>query len=542
MGYINSYDVIVVGAGIAGLTSTAYLTKNGYKTVLLEKADKTGGLVNSFKYKGFTFDGGIRAFENSGILLPMLKQLGINIDFVPNPVTIGIEREFVKLKDRDSLTEYQELLSTKFPENIVDIENIINEIKKIMKYMDVLYGLDNPLFVDYMKDKDYIFKTLLPWLFKYQINIRKVKKLNEPINTYLGRFTQNQSLIDIITQHFFKNTPTFFALSYFGLYLDYSYPLGGTSVLVDKLSDYIVDNSGEIETNSLVINVDIEKKTVTLEDGRRLKYKKLIWCADMKLMYSTIDTQKLKSKKIIDQINLQKKIVEKNEGGDSLLTIYMSVNLENDYFNRICGCHSFYTSDIKGLSYIDIDGWKKILSDNKLNDIEKRSEIENWLAQYLALTTYEISCPSLRDPSLSPKGKTGIIISSLLDYRLVKYISDSGWYEEFKVFCEDKIIEVLQDSIFTDIKDKVIDIQCSTPLTIEKLTGNSGGAITGWAFLNNKLPAESRFQQIAQSITTPVPDVYQAGQWSFSPSGMPVSILTGKLAVDAVIKDFKRQK
>jgi phytoene dehydrogenase-like protein len=62
------YDVLIVGGGMAGLTAAAYLSKAGLKVLLCEKEKKTGGLVNSFDYKGFVFDGGIRGIENSGIV------------------------------------------------------------------------------------------------------------------------------------------------------------------------------------------------------------------------------------------------------------------------------------------------------------------------------------------------------------------------------------------------------------------------------------------------------------------------------------------
>jgi phytoene dehydrogenase-like protein len=133
-----NYDVIVVGGGMAGLTSAAYLSKAGYKVLVCEKEKKVGGLVNSFDYKGFTFDGGIRAIENSGIVLPMLRQLGLEIDFVRNVVSIGIENEVIRIDSNDSLKDYQTLLSNKFPDNVDDIEKIMNEIKRIMKYMDIL--------------------------------------------------------------------------------------------------------------------------------------------------------------------------------------------------------------------------------------------------------------------------------------------------------------------------------------------------------------------------------------------------------------------
>ncbi len=37
------YDVIVIGAGMGGLTAATLLAKAGYKTLLLEKVDQVGG-------------------------------------------------------------------------------------------------------------------------------------------------------------------------------------------------------------------------------------------------------------------------------------------------------------------------------------------------------------------------------------------------------------------------------------------------------------------------------------------------------------------
>jgi len=38
------YDIIVVGAGIAGLTASAFLAKSGHSVLLLEKDEKVGGM------------------------------------------------------------------------------------------------------------------------------------------------------------------------------------------------------------------------------------------------------------------------------------------------------------------------------------------------------------------------------------------------------------------------------------------------------------------------------------------------------------------
>ena len=46
------YDTIIVGGGIAGLTSAAYLSRKGKKVLLLEKNKECGGLVNAFVRDG----------------------------------------------------------------------------------------------------------------------------------------------------------------------------------------------------------------------------------------------------------------------------------------------------------------------------------------------------------------------------------------------------------------------------------------------------------------------------------------------------------
>jgi len=520
----RAYDTIVVGGGMAGLTSAAYLCRAKVDTLIVEKGEKLGGLVNTFQHQGFAFDAGIRAFENSGILFPMLKSLGIDMKFVKNPVSIGMEKLWVNLDTRDSLKSYVSMLTALFPENANDIAHIAEEINKTMGYMDVLYGIDNPLFLENLHDIGYLTKTLLPWLLRYQVNIRKAARLNEPIYTYLKRFTSNDALIDLIAQHFFKNTPTFFALSYFGLYLDYCYPMGGTGILVDKVADCIRNAGGEILTGTAATQIDSQKHEVVFSDGRTLTYKKLIWAADQKTLYAITKgaaTPKTESQRLL---------AEQSTGGDSVLTFFMGVNLNKDYFSGRCGVHAFYTPSIQGLAALP--DWKEAAKGGN-------GVLLDWVASYLDRTTYEISCPALCDPSLAPDGKTGIIVSTLMDYGLVRLFSDSIEYESFKRQCINKVTDVLEAFLFPDMRDNILFTLCATPLTIERETGNAQGAITGWAFTNVKMPAENRFKKIARSIKTPIEDIVQCGQWTFSPSGLPVSILTGKLAADAVCKTLK---
>jgi phytoene dehydrogenase-like protein len=129
-----------------------------------------------------------------------------------------------------------------------------------------------------------------------------------------------------------------------------------------------------------------------------------------------------------------------------------------------------------------------------------------------------------------------------MDYDFISNIKSLGFYAEFKKCVEEKIVSVLNNNVYENIKEKVIHCFSSSPLTIERLTGNLDGAITGWAFTNVNIPTITKMTQVKKTCYTPIPDVLQAGQWTFSPSGLPISILTGKIAADSVAKKLKKRK
>lgn len=532
------YDAVVVGGGIAGLTSAAYLAKAGRSVILFERQYKTGGLVQTFERDGVYFDGGLRSIENSGIVFPMLKQLGIEVDFQKSNVSIGIGDQVLKLKDKTSVLEYEAFLQNQFPDNKNDVTAIVKEIKKIMGYMDVLYGIDNPAFLDIKKDQKYFMQVIFPWLFKFLLTVRKIDNLIEPVEDYIRRYTRNQSLIDLIAQHFFQKTPTSFALSYFSLYLDYHYPKGGTATLIDKMTDYIVEQGGVIKTSTKIERIQPELKFVEDSDGNRTEYRDLIWAGDMKQLYNLIPVEELFDLNLAQNIREKRSALKDLKGGDSVFTVYLTVDEQKEYFAEICTGHLFFTPQTKGLSFVntdDIDQFLKLQNPQSENLVLKE-KVKAYLKDYFRLNTFEIAIPVLRDPDLAPPGKVGLIVSLLFDYRLAKKIDEFGWTDELKVYMEDLSIEILDESIFPGLGKKVSGQFSSSPLTIERLTGNTEGGITGWAFTNPYIPAVTKTLKVSQSVNTPIPSVYQAGQWSYSPSGLPISILTGKLAADKLLK------
>ena len=527
----NKYDTIVVGGGIAGLTSAAYLAREGKSVLLIEKNQECGGLTNSFSRNGFHFEAGVRALENAGIILPMLKELGIELEVVKSHVSVGLEDEILDIEDINSLTGYRDLLVKFYPESEKEIDNLMKVIRKVMKNMDVLYGIENPNFKDFKSDRDYLLKELLPWLPKFLLTIGRINRMNMPVEPYLGKIISNTSLRDIITQHFFKNTPTFFALSYFSLYLDYFYPKGGVGRLAESVEKKFLEYGGEIKRETSIQTVLASEKKVIDQENADYAYENLVWAADLKTFYSITETSGLAGK-IRSRFENTKRRMMARRGGDSVYTLYLMVDEPPESFRKISNGHFFYTPSRQGLGETHWSELNKILEVKGEND---RDHILGWLDKYISLNTFEISIPVLKDPNLAPEGKTGLIISILTEYDLFKMIADAGWYREFIEEVETRIIQVLSGSVYPMFKDKVTDRFSFTPLSYQNRVDSSEGAITGWSF-QEPVPVINKIQASNRAVQTPIPSIFQAGQWTYSPAGVPMSILTGKLAAQKALK------
>lgn len=528
------FDVIIVGGGLSGLTAAAYLARAKHNVLLIEKEDYVGGLVGSFTHQGFTFDRGARSIESSGIVLPMIKDLNLPIEFVLSPVTMQIGTQKVILNSFADIAHYEAALIREFPTEDVAIKSIMKDIYNVMNYMDVLYGIDNPLFMKMPPDPVYLRKVLLPWLFKLMPNLRKAMKFMDPIQVHLQRYTKNTALIDMITQHFFENTPAFFALSYFTLYLDYRYPKGGTQVIADQLKAYILAHKGEVQLRTKVTSINPEQKVLKNDQGTHYSYDHLIWAADIKHLYRAMKPMDMKSKKIRRTIINQRRFLNHKKGADSVLTLYAGSSLPSSFYQSFSGPHAFITPQTTGLSVLPLSDIKE-----KGHFIIDKEAIFNWVARHLELTTYEISIPALRDASLAPVNQTGLIISVLFNYDLAHHIEKQGWYNEFKEFVQSKIIQIMEQHVFPGWRSSLLHSFIATPLTLERYTNSTGGSLSGWSFANNPFPAVYEFTKVTQSVKTPLPHISQCGQWTFNPAGVPVAVLTGRLAADRAIKGLK---
>lgn len=164
-------SVLIVGAGIGGLTTALRLAKKGYRVQIVEKNGQAGGRLNQLKKDGFTFDTGPSFFSMSyefkqfadecGIELPFRYQ-GVDplysVNFSHSPKTFQLYRDIHKLAEQfaDVEPDFEE----KMNRYLAKSEQIFNGT------LDIVVKQNFDSFSDYAHKLTKVNPLLLPILFR----------------------------------------------------------------------------------------------------------------------------------------------------------------------------------------------------------------------------------------------------------------------------------------------------------------------------------------------------------------------------------------
>jgi oxygen-dependent protoporphyrinogen oxidase len=79
----SNKKIVVIGAGISGLTTAYLLFKEGYDVIVLEQRDKVGGSIETVNADGFLFERGPNSgLETTPLIQQLVKELNLENQFV----------------------------------------------------------------------------------------------------------------------------------------------------------------------------------------------------------------------------------------------------------------------------------------------------------------------------------------------------------------------------------------------------------------------------------------------------------------------------
>ncbi|HAC64556.1 MAG TPA: C-3',4' desaturase CrtD [Cyanothece sp. UBA12306] len=115
--------IIIIGAGIGGLTAGALLARRGYNVTIYEQALVPGGCASTFKRRGFTFDVGatqVAGLEPGGIHQRIFEELGVELPeatFCDPACAVFLPGETEPIKVWRDRQQWQEERQRQFPKS-----------------------------------------------------------------------------------------------------------------------------------------------------------------------------------------------------------------------------------------------------------------------------------------------------------------------------------------------------------------------------------------------------------------------------------------
>jgi phytoene dehydrogenase-like protein len=248
------YDVIVIGSGLAGLTCSNMLARNGHSVLLLEQHHQLGGLAAWFKRKGgHIFDVSLHGFPVGMIktcrkywtpeIADMIVQLkGIRFD---NP-----QFSFTTTFDREDFTR---ILQERFKIPRENIEAFFNTARD-MNFYDDQTMTTRELFEKFFPGHDDVVRMLME-----PIAYANGSTLDEPAITY-----------GIVFSNFMSK----------GVYT----VRGGTDKFIEKMQAELIKNGVDIMTKCPVERIIVEDKKVAgvVANGKAIKCKSVVSNGNLK--------------------------------------------------------------------------------------------------------------------------------------------------------------------------------------------------------------------------------------------------------------------
>ena len=477
-------DVVVIGAGLGGLTSALELASRGLKVCVLEQHRVPGGYAHSFRRKGYTFDVSlhhIAGFDPGGSTRALLGKLGV--------------------LDKLELHRQDSVFNAEFPDFSISLPNrkaaLIETL--IERFPDEKQGL-----VALIDQVDEIrLAQIGPWLFDEGMDTKafatKAEYEGRTLNDLLLEHISDPELLGVLGQVWmYLGLPpgslaaSFSSCVFSSTFLEGAYHVvGGGAALADAMVERLRELGGECVTRAPVKQVVVEDRVargVELDSGEVVSARAVISNADPHQLFGNL----VPKAAVSDAFRYR---IDRLEASTSLFATYLGLDRPPSELGVR-----------PGVTFISYD------NDHQQNyqwslagDLERTS----W-----CMTSYESA-----DPDVAPESAGVISIAEIAPPGEWLELDQKG-YRERKAETYRRLLDKYETR-FPGLKAHTVVREFATPRTMARFTRNHLGAVYGLAQTCDQADSKRLPNR------TPISGLFLTGAWTRSGGGYEGAMMAG---------------
>lgn len=500
---MSQKTAVVVGGGIAGLSTAALLAKAGMKVKLFEAREALGGRAYLWEKDGFRFDMG-----PSWYLMPDAFEQFFNLMGTTAEKELDLVRLSPAYQTRNEGVGDRLLMS----DNLDQIKEMFESVEKgsgekLQQYLDSAQeayelSIKHFLYTNFKDARSFVhpevlarlgrfLKLLLTSLYdfsgKYVKDERLKKMLNFPA-VFLGASPYNTPSMYHLMTHVDMNQGVF-------------YPQGGLYTIIEAIERLARGAGVEIHTSSPVIKILAKDgKAVGVQVGEAEYH------ADV--VVASADLHFVETKLLEPQYqSFPQKWWDKKEPGPSALLLYLGVKGKIDQLDH----HTLlYTQD-----------WSKNFA-KVFRKADGKSEVPTPASLYICM-------PSKTDPSVAPEGMENIFV-------LVPVAADPGiggaGDEKFEKEADRVIEQIAQWCEIPDLADRIVVRRSMGPRDFQNELNAWSGTALGMA---HTLKQSAFFRP--KNYSKKLQNLFYTGHNTIPGIGLPMCLIGAELVYKHLIDD-----
>ncbi|UCS94409.1 phytoene desaturase [Echinicola marina] len=486
-------QVVVIGAGFAGIAAATRLANQGYRVRLLEKHDSPGGRARKFVAEGFTFDMGPSWYWMPDVFENYFSQFGKKVSDYYKLVRLDPSYKVV----------YAENDELNIPANFEDLKLLFERVESgsARKLEEFLSQAAQKYKVGI---QEWVYKPGQSiWEFAQPGIINDLIKLDifHSMKKHVAKFFKTEKLVRLMEfpvlflgQTAEKIPALYSLMNYADLVLGTWYPMGGMHEIVKGMVALAEEKGVEFVYDADVSHFQVEDNTVTsvfLKNGKTIAADIVIAGADYHHVDSTFLPPKYR--------NYSEKYWDKRVLAPSSLIFYLGIDKKLSGLNH----HNLFFDEA-------LEPHAKAIYENP-----------DWPEKPL----FYVCVPSVTDPSVAPEGKENLFVL----IPLAPGLEDT---EEHKEKYYHLIMERLEKLTNQSIREYVVYkrayAQSNFIQDYNAFKGNAYG-------LANTLGQTALLKPRIKNKK--LNNLYYTGQLTVPGPGVPPSLISGQVVAHEIIKN-----